>query len=78
MTFQGMLEQRHAIRFLLKAGICPKEIPARLLNVYHEAAMKKSQVLFWVGEVRRGREDLAGEERPGRPPTAGIDDCPPA
>jgi hypothetical protein len=69
-----MLEQRHAIRFLLKEGIRPKEIPARLLNVYHQAAMKKSQISFAVGGVGRGRENLADEERPGRPPTASLDE----
>jgi hypothetical protein len=41
-----MLEQRRVIPFLLKEGIRPKAIPERLLNVHHEVAMKKSQVLF--------------------------------
>jgi hypothetical protein len=67
-----MLEQRHFIRFLIKEGIRPKEIPGRLRNVYGEGAMKKTQVLFWAAEVRRGREDLSDEERPGRPATPDL------
>jgi hypothetical protein len=47
-----MLAQRHVIRFLIKEGIHPKEIPGRLRNVYGQAAMKKTQVFFWVAEVR--------------------------
>jgi hypothetical protein len=69
-----MLEQRHVIRFLIKEGIHPKEIPGRLRNVYGEGAMKKTQVFFWAAEVRRGREDLSDEERPGRPTTRGLDE----
>jgi hypothetical protein len=49
-------------------------IPDRLQKIYHEASMKKIQVFFWVGEVRRGREDLSDEERVGRLPTAGLDE----
>jgi hypothetical protein len=40
------------------------------MNIYHEAAMKKNQVLL-VAEVQRGRENLSDAERPGRP-TAGL------
>jgi hypothetical protein len=36
--------------------------------------MKKTQALFWVGEARRGRENISDEERPGRPPTARLDE----
>jgi hypothetical protein len=69
-----MVEQRHVIRFLIKEGIQPKEIPGRLSNVYGEEAMKKTQVFFWVAEVRRRRENLSDEERPGRSATPGFDE----
>jgi hypothetical protein len=36
--------------------------------------MKKSQVFFWVGEIRRKQKDLSDEERPERSPTAGLDE----
>jgi hypothetical protein len=49
-------------------------IPDRLRNIHHEVTMKKIQVFFWVREVRRGREDLSDEERPGRPPVDGLDE----
>jgi hypothetical protein len=62
------------IRFLVKEGIHPKEIPAHFGNIYGEETMKKTQVFFWVTEVRRWRNDLSDEERPGKPPTTGLDD----
>jgi hypothetical protein len=52
-----MLEQRHVIRFLPKDGIRPKEIPEPLLNVYHGAAMKKSQAFFGLERLEE-REKL--------------------
>jgi hypothetical protein len=36
--------------------------------------MKKTQVVFSVAEVRRAREDLSDQERPGKPPTVGLDE----
>jgi hypothetical protein len=59
---QAALEKRHVIRFLVKNGIQPKEIPDRLRNIYHEAAMKKTQVCFWVRTVRRSRADFSDED----------------
>jgi hypothetical protein len=49
-------------------------IPDCLRHLYHEVATKKTQILFWVEEVRRGQEDLSDEERPGRTPTTGLDE----
>jgi hypothetical protein len=69
-----MLQQRHVIRFLVKEGICSKEILDRVLSVLHKAAIM-NQVLF-VGEVRQWREDLSDEEGPGGPPTAGLNEIP--
>jgi hypothetical protein len=67
-----VLEQRHVIRFLLKDGVAPKGIPARLSEVYEEEAMKKTQVFYWAKEIRRWRESLSDEPRPGRPPEIGL------
>jgi hypothetical protein len=36
--------------------------------------MKKTQVFFWVTEVRRGRKDFSDQERAGKPPIVGLDD----
>jgi hypothetical protein len=63
-----MLEQRHVIQFLLKEGIRPKGIPERLLNVYHEAAMKKSQVFFRLGKCEEGEKIFPMKRGPGDHP----------
>jgi hypothetical protein len=38
----------------------------KLERQFHEDAYSLSAVQFWIGEVRRGREDLDDEPRPGR------------
>jgi hypothetical protein len=72
--FSLISEQRHVIRFLRKEDIHPTGISGRFCNVYGKQAMKKTQELFWVADVRRGREELPDEERPERPPTLGLDE----
>jgi hypothetical protein len=68
-----MLKHRPIIRFLLKEGVAPKDIPAGLSERSGEDAMKKSQVFYWISEACRGRENISGEQRPGRPPEVGLD-----
>jgi hypothetical protein len=66
MSLGAMLEHRHILRFLLKKDNTPLNILSRLQNIFRERAMKQTQVHFWIREIRRGREDLSDEERPGR------------
>jgi hypothetical protein len=34
-------------------------IPDRLRNIYHEAAMNKTQIFFWVGRFGKGEKIFA-------------------
>jgi hypothetical protein len=67
VTILRTLEQRDLIRFLLRDGLAAKEIPGRLSQVSGTDAMKKTQVFYWVREIRAGREDLSNVARRGRP-----------
>jgi hypothetical protein len=70
-----MLKKRHIIRFLVKEGIRildnPQSPPKCLPRGCDE---ENPGFLLGGGEVRRGPEDLSDEERPGRPPTGGLDE----
>jgi hypothetical protein len=55
-------------------GKKPPNIEQRLENVYADRVTKKAKVHFWIPEVRKGREDLSDDERPGRPPNIGLGD----
>jgi hypothetical protein len=69
-----MLEKCDVVRFLVKEGIRALDNPRSPMDYLRRAAMKKTQLLFWVGEIRRGRDDLSDEKKPGRPATASLDE----
>jgi len=71
----GTLEQRYVIKFFLAEDRQPLEILGILQNHYGEDAMSKSQLYYWVGEIRRGRTDLHDAPSPGRTPDEGIVDA---
>jgi transposase len=59
-------EQRVIIKFLFNNGLDPRQILKKLEAQFHENVYSLPVVHFWIGEVRRGREDLHDEPRPGR------------
>jgi hypothetical protein len=69
----GMLEQRQVIRFLLREGLAQTQIPERLSKAYGAAALKITQVFYWVREIRSGQEDLFEQPPPRRPSQIGLD-----
>jgi hypothetical protein len=73
VTLVGILEQRHMIRFLLREGLTPTQIPERLSKAYGSDALKRTQVFHWVRDIRSGREDLSDQPCPGSPPQIAID-----
>jgi histone-lysine N-methyltransferase SETMAR len=66
-------EQRVIIKFLAIEKVDAREIARRLRVAFGEDAYALRTVQFWMAEVRRGREDLHDEHRPGRPPLDHID-----
>jgi hypothetical protein len=58
--------QRVIIKFLFNDGFDPRQIMEKLDAQFHEDACSLRAVQFWIGEVRRGREDLHDELRAGR------------
>lgn len=60
------IEAKHVIHFLYFKCISGKDIEAELNGVYGGLAMSKTHVYIWIGEFRRGRNDLNDLARPGR------------
>ena len=61
------IEFRAVIKFLTKEGAKAKEIRRRMADVYGDSNPKYSTVAKWSAEVKRGRESLEDDPRPGRP-----------
>jgi hypothetical protein len=51
-------KQRALIKFLLLEGCAGEEIAIRLREVYDSAAYCFVSVFRWIGEVRRGNDEL--------------------
>jgi hypothetical protein len=66
-------EQRIIIKFLLKEGLDPDHIVAKLNQHYREHAYKPRTVYAWIGEITRGRKDLHDAIRSGRPILDDVD-----
>jgi hypothetical protein len=60
-------EQRVIIKFLFNDGLDPRQIVKKLESQFQKDGCLLPAVQFWIGEVRRGREDLLNELWPGSP-----------
>jgi transposase len=65
-------EQQVIIMFLINNGPGADEIEEKLTVEFAEDVCSLRTVQFWIAEVKRGREDLHDESRPGRPPAADL------
>jgi hypothetical protein len=61
------LEQREIVNFGFNDGLDGHQITEERRAKFHEDAYSFRPVQFWIGEVRRGREDPHDTPRPGRP-----------
>jgi hypothetical protein len=62
------LKQRCVIKFFSNEGVPGVKIVERLRQHYREDALSRTQVYFWINEVKRGRTDLDTIASPGREP----------
>jgi hypothetical protein len=51
-------DQRLILKFLFNEGCDANQIVERLEAQFHEDAYSSRSVQFWIGEIKRGREDL--------------------
>ena len=67
------MEQRYFIKCLYLSGETPHQIIEKIAEWFGEEAMHRTQVYFWIGELKRGRQDLSDAPRSGRPKKDEID-----
>jgi len=60
-------EQRAVIRFLVAEGEKGSKIHERMLKVYGENCLNRSNVYKWVEQFQSGRTKISDEQRSGRP-----------
>jgi hypothetical protein len=66
------IEQRYVIKFFPDEGMPEVEIVARLRQHYGVCVLSRTQVDFWINEVKPGRTDLKTIVSPGREPDEGL------
>jgi transposase len=59
-------EQRLIIKFLFNDGLDADQITEKLSAQFNEDAYSLRTVQLWIGELRRGRQDLYDALRSGR------------
>jgi hypothetical protein len=66
------VEQRYVINFFSDEGMPGVQIVERLTQHYGEDALSRTQLFFWISEVRRGRTDFRTIASPGREPDKSL------
>jgi hypothetical protein len=61
-----MHEQRVITKFLLNDGFDARQITEKLRTQFHKDVNSFCTIQFWIGEMRRGREDLYDAPQPGK------------
>ncbi len=61
------MEQRYFIKCLYLSGDSAHQIIEKLREWFGDDALHRTQIYFWIAEVKRGREDLSDVPRAGRP-----------
>jgi hypothetical protein len=51
------------------------QIVTKLEQGYHQDALRLRTAEEWAARLRAGRETVADDERPGRPPQNNLDDA---
>jgi hypothetical protein len=66
------VEQRYVINFFSDEVMPRVQIVEHLRQHYEEDALSRTQVYFWMNEVKRGRMDLDTVASPGREPDESL------
>jgi hypothetical protein len=66
------IEQRYVVKFFTDEGMPAVEIISRLRDHYGEDALSRTQIYFWINEIKRGRTDINNIASPGREPNEGL------
>jgi hypothetical protein len=66
------LEQRYAIKFFSHEGMPAVQIAERIRQHYGEKDLSRTQVYFWVNEVKWGTTDLNAIASPEREPDESL------
>ena len=67
------MEQRYFIKCLYLSGESPQQIIQKISDWFGDDALHRTQVYFWIVELKRGRQDLSDAPRSGRPRKDAID-----
>ena len=67
------VEQRYAIRFLLRKNLSPQRIVSELKETYRDEAYSQASIYFWIKEIKLGRTDLSNLPSTGKPVDDQID-----
>jgi hypothetical protein len=66
------VEQWHVIKFFTDEGMPAIKIIFRLRDHYGEDELSRTQIHFWINEIKGGRTDLNNIAGPGRKPDEGL------
>jgi hypothetical protein len=66
------VEKRHVIKFFTDEGMSAVKSISRLRDHYGEDELSRTQIYFWINEIRRGRTDLNNIAGPGGERDAGL------
>jgi hypothetical protein len=66
------LEQRYVIKFFADEGMQGVQILSRLRDHYGTEALSRTEVYYWINEVKRGKADLNIVASPGGEPDEGL------
>jgi DNA-binding transcriptional ArsR family regulator len=68
------VKQRYVTKFLVEEGVKRLEIMDRL-NKHYGQAFQRTQVSYWIKEVKTRRKDLSNILPPGWVPNERLDNC---
>jgi hypothetical protein len=66
------VEQQYVIKFFTDEGMRDVGVLSHLRDRYGKDALSRTQIYFWINEIKRGRTDLNNIAGAGREPDEGL------